>query len=569
MQPALPLPLLAETCTRYLNLIRPLLDDEHYLKSQAIVENFVHNEGQTLQEELQKYADKQSESSWLIDWWHEAYLSNQAPLPLSSNVGFAVYLNIPDSGSLRIARLIQAYGALCAQYLNDTLPENISARGEKLDMLQWKILQGAARIPGTDGDTYHFDEKSAKPRYAIIWYRQQGYILPVLDEQHRPYSLNAFQAALVQLIEHRQKITADDNICAFSLIERDASQLFRQGLLENKHNQQLVAVIENSLFHLKIEDQFPEDATQALANSTFLPQADVWAYKPITLIANLHNNDLYTHIEHTWLDAGALMAIMARVEALAENLPETSEAPIQAKPLNWQLNVRQQSVLQALSVHYQCLSVSFKTDKLTVVSDEDSLPPKVSKDFLMQIMLQYARLKSGKPICNTYEAVDVSHFRAGRTECVRPVSEQSVAFARALLQDNADETLFQAALNEHKNRIKDCKRGHGAQRHLFGLQKVAEYRGLKPAIFADKAYQISTTDIFSTSSMGIRSILGEFAFAPTAKNGLGICYLWLAEEGFTYIVSYEDSEENKAQVSALAQDLQEALEKIKILFIRN
>lgn len=560
----LPIPPLSETCTRYLSLIRPFLDDEGYLKSQQIVDDFIHNEGVLLQTDLQARASDKTASSWLIDWWREAYLSNRAPLPLSSNVGFAVYLNLPDSGIARIARLVQAYGALCAQWLNGTLADNISPRGEALDMLQWQILQGAARIPQDDVDQYHFADTAPKVRYAVVWYRKQGYLLPVLNEQHQPYCLSALQAALTELIEQGQHSETEDSICAMTCVERDTSIAFRNGLLANQTQQKILQAVEESLFHLKIDDQAPSDATQGLADSAFLPQADVWAYKPITLIANLQDNTLYTHIEHTWLDAGALMAILARVEALANDMPNAVDQTIEVTPLNWQWDTQSQEKLHDLNIHYQHLSSSFGTDKVLLAVKADSLPAKVSKDFLMQIMLQYARLKIDNTACNTYEAVDVSHFRAGRTECVRPVSMESLALAQALLNGSADETLFQAALNEHKNRIKDCKRGHGAQRHLFGLQKVAEYRGLKPAIFADKAYQISTTDIFSTSSMGIRTTLGEFAFAPTASEGLGICYLWLPE-GLTYLISYPHSAEKMAYVSALSTALQEALTAILAL----
>lgn len=48
------------------------------------------------------------------------------------------------------------------------------------------------------------------------------------------------------------------------------------------------------------------------------------------------------------------------------------------------------------------------------------------------------RLKSNAAIRiggDTYEAVDVSHFKNGRTECVRPVSEESLAFVDTLLQE--------------------------------------------------------------------------------------------------------------------------------------
>ena len=65
-----------------------------------------------------------------------------------------------------------------------------------------------------------------------------------------------------------------------------------------------------------------------------------------------------------------------------------------------------------------------------------TIPKGVSQDALMQFLLQYAQLTTYGKARNTYEAVDVSHFKNGRTECVRPVSEELLAFVGTLLQEN-------------------------------------------------------------------------------------------------------------------------------------
>ena len=91
----------------------------------------------------------------------------------------------------------------------------------------------------------------------------------------------------------------------------------------------------------------------------------------------------------------------------------------------------------------------------------------------MQFLLQYAQLTTYGSVRNTYEAVDVSHFKNGLTECVRPVSNESLAFVSTLLQEKPSREALEAALAEHKARIKASKLGQGANRHLLGLQLMA------------------------------------------------------------------------------------------------
>lgn len=121
--------------------------------------------------------------------------------------------------------------------------------------------------------------------------------------------------------------------------------------------------------------------------------------------------------------------------------------------------------------------------------------------------------------------MDVSHFKKGRTECVHSVSEESLAFVGTLLQGNPSREALDAALAEHKARIKACKLGQGPNRHLLGLKLMAAKEGDElPEFYKDEGYQTFTTDFLSTSTVGDNSTVVNFAFAPTSVSGLGINY---------------------------------------------
>lgn len=137
--------------------------------------------------------------------------------------------------------------------------------------------------------------------------------------------------------------------------------------------------------------------------------------------------------------------------------------------------------------------------------------------------------------------MDVSHFKNGRTECVRPVSEESLAFVGTLLQ----EKLSREALVEHKARIKACKLDQDLNRHLLGLKlMVAKAGGELPEIYKDEGYQTFTTDFLSTSTVGDNSTVVNFAFAPTSVGGLGINYT-ITPEGWLYTVSHTQEQQEK------------------------
>lgn len=146
---------------------------------------------------------------------------------------------------------------------------------------------------------------------------------------------------------------------------------------------------------------------------------------------------------------------------------------------------------------------------------------------------------------DAYEAVDVSRFKNSCTECVRPVSEESLAFVGTLLQEKLSREALDTALAEHKARIKVCKLGQGLNRHLLGLKLMAARAGGElPEFYKDEGYQTFTTDFLSTSTVGDKCTVVNFAFAPTSVGGLGINYT-ITPEGWLYTVSYTQEQQEK------------------------
>ncbi|KPN70938.1 choline/carnitine O-acyltransferase [Neisseria sp. 83E34] len=534
--PRLPVPDLAETCERYLKQVRPLLSDEAYEKTAATTRYFKSRKGKELQAALQQFADE-AETSWLIDAWLESYLRIRTPLPLASNVGFAIKTQGKD-----LAEWASALAAVCADYYHQRIPVPETPQGTPVCMAQWAILQGASRIPQKDVDGYHFSPKGS--RHIGVIHNGFYYRIAALDEQFEAYHPETFRQAFEHILADTVQNSYPIAVPCY-LGGNEAARVY-QILHQQEDNACLLEHIEEDLFHISISNE-DLDADSDLARTTFQPQQNVWCYKPTTYCYNTATKRLFLHCEHTWEDGGALKGIVTLAAGKLAS-PGGKKTHPAIHRYEWQLDAALQKNWPKWQQNYAKQANQMRVASTVVPFNGLRIPKGISQDALMQFLLQYAQLTTYGCIRNTYEAVDVSHFQSGRTECVRPVSEESLAFVSTLLQDNPSQEALNAALVEHKARIKASKLGLGANRHLLGLQlMVPKVCGRNPVFFKDEGYQTFTTDFLSTSTVGDDSIVVNFAFAPTSRGGLGINYT-VTPEGWLFTISHTENQQQEVGV---------------------
>lgn len=534
--PRLPVPDLAETCERYLKLVRPLLSDEAFEKTAATTRNFESGKGKELQAALQQFA-AEVETSWLIDAWLESYLRVRTPLPLASNVGF----NIQTQGK-DLAEWASALAAVCADYYHQRIPVPQTPQGTPVCMEQWKILQGAARVPQKEVDGFHFSPNGS--RHIGVLHNGFYYRIAALDEQFEAYHPDAFRQAFEEILSdtHQNKYP----VAVPCYLGGNETARVYQALQQHDDNTRLLEHIEQDLFHISISSE-DLDTDSDLAQTTFQPKQNVWCYKPTTYCYNTSTKRLYLHCEHTWADGGALKGIVTLAAAKLAALGGKKTRPAVHR-YEWQLDADLQKNWDKWQQNYAKQADQMHVTSVTIPFNGLTIPQGVSQDALMQFLLQYAQLTTYGSVRNTYEAVDVSHFKNGRTECVRPVSNESLAFVSTLLQEKPSREALDAALAEHKTCVKASKLGQGANRHLLGLQLMAAKANSEiPEFFKDEGYQTFTTDFLSTSTVGDNSTVVNFAFSPTSVGGLGINYT-ITSEGWLYTVSHTQEQQQKVNV---------------------
>jgi carnitine O-acetyltransferase len=152
---------------------------------------------------------------------------------------------------------------------------------------------------------------------------------------------------------------------------------------------------------------------------------------------------------------------------------------------------------------------------------------KCSPDAYVQMIIQLACFKMYGKNKPTYESVMTRRFQQGRTEACRTVSNDSVAFCKAIA-DHSDpkETaaLFHKALKTHVEYVFAASDGKGVDRHLFGLKKLLVPNDEVPAIFKDPAYTYSSSWYISTSQISSEYFNG-FGWSQVIDDGWGIAYM--------------------------------------------
>ncbi|CAF3819412.1 unnamed protein product, partial [Rotaria sordida] len=92
--PSLPLPTLEHTLERYLDSVRAVVNDDEYVRTKKIVEQFAKGIGRELHEQLKANIEKHQERNWLTKWWdEEIYLKWRLPIaPTINMMGFSCLL---------------------------------------------------------------------------------------------------------------------------------------------------------------------------------------------------------------------------------------------------------------------------------------------------------------------------------------------------------------------------------------------------------------------------------------------------------------------------------------------
>ncbi|WP_168583083.1 choline/carnitine O-acyltransferase [Gephyromycinifex aptenodytis] len=552
----LPVPDLDQTLQRYLDVVAPLLSAEEFQNTRRVVDEFAAGDGPACQEALLAYAKKENGdgNSWLSTTWLLGYLTGREPLPLLSNVGFQITWPSEKSGIARAADLAHRMGQVHLAYLRGEIGEQKDARGQLLCMRQWQYLAGGLRHPQPDQDEVRPGRAEAEDREIVVLDDGCAYAVRLSDSNGQIRPVRSLESELEQIHAAPRPDAAPFPAWSYLGSERASSYLH---LLEDPENAAVYQRLTDALFVLTLTDETGD--TEAHLRRSAFGYGQTWAYKPASYLVNLADDYVGMHVEHSTVDGATLQTAVGLAQQAtsadqgAGGNDDDAAAP---EALTWVMPQDERSRLAGDIDWYEKQAQPYQVSTVTV----DAMPTpavaglRLSHDACQQIIMLFGQLRTYGHLRSTYEAVDMREFTAGRTETLRPNSTPAVELAQALMTGSATRAQLEAALAEHRQRVKWCKTGQGVDRHLFGLRVQADGLGLQPALFADVAYRRLTTDFLSTSSLGGADQFARYTFAPTSGEGIGIGYSPLPAH-YEFFCSYH--QERCEGIDAFAEALAE------------
>ncbi|XP_041110577.1 carnitine O-palmitoyltransferase 1, liver isoform-like isoform X2 [Polyodon spathula] len=537
--PRLPVPRVDDTIERYLESVRPLLDDEHYNRMEILANEFKKDPAPR----LQKYLILKSwwATNYVSDWWEEyIYLRGRSPIMVNSNFYTMdlLYVTPTHRQAARAGNAVHAM-LIYRQKLDRKEHSPMRALGiVPMCSYQMERMFNTTRIPGIETDFIQHLKDSKhmvvyhKGRFYKVWLYHGGrHLQPcelemqfqkILDDRTEPQPGELKLAAL----------TAGERIPW----ARTRVKFFSQGI-----NKVSLDAIEKAAIFMTLDEEEQGYDKEKLRSIDFYAKSllhgkcyNRWFDKSFNLIA-YKNGKLGINAEHSWADA-----------------------PIVGHM--WEF---------VLSTDHFLLGYTEEGHSKGDMNKMISPPSKLQWDIPQEDKGEF---------CLTYEASMTRLFREGRTETVRSCTMESTAFVHAM--KNPDKTneerlqLFHVAAEKHQNMYRLAMTGAGIDRHLFCLYVVSKYLGIDSPFLKQvlsEPWRLSTSQ---TPQQQLNMIdLNKYpqyisaggGFGPVADDGYGVSYIIGGEDLITFHISSKFSSP-ETDSYRFGQNIRQAMLDMKALF---
>lgn len=191
---------------------------------------------------------------------------------------------------------------------------------------------------------------------------------------------------------------------------------------------------------------------------------------------------------------------------------------------------------------------------------------KLSPDAMFQLAFQLAYYRLFNKTTATYESCSTAAFKHGRTETIRPCTNQTKMFCEGLLTKSKQlpkedlRKLLDECSKTHYELCKQASMGQGFDRHLFAMKNIyvkenGEHAPL-PELYTDESYIFANTYELSTSTLYGESFSGG-GFGPVVPHGYGIGYGYVEEQLGVLCSTYKSRKNGKQMVDAIEQSMKD------------
>ncbi|KAG0649339.1 Carnitine O-acetyltransferase [Hyphodiscus hymeniophilus] len=530
----LKIPTLEETAARYLKSVHPLLSTSELESTTQAVQEFIKpgGIGSKLQEKLIARREDPKHKNWIYEWWNDAaYLSYRDPVvPYVSYF----YSHRDDrrrhDPSKRAAAITTAVLEFKGQVDQGTLePEYMKKLPVSMESYQWMF--NACRVPAKPAD--HPVKYSAAENKHIIVLRKNQFFKLMHEVDGKQLNTSELEQQFKRIYQKADKGAA---VGMLTTENRDVWTDARETLLKaHPSNAKALKDVESASFLVCLDDASPVTLEERAHQYWHGDGANRWFDKPLQFIINENGTSGFLG-EHSMMDGTPTHRLNDYVnEVIFNNKLDFSDPSIRS-------NLPDPTVIKFHVTKDVQAEIERATKDFTEVIGAHELRVqayqgygkglikkfKCSPDAYVQMIIQLAYFKMYGKNRPTYESAAVRRFQQGRTETCRSVSDDSVAFCKAIVDHSIDpkETvaLFHKAVKSHVEYISAASDGKGVDRHLFGLKKLLGPNDEVPAIYKDPTYAYSCSWYISTSQLSSEYFNG-YGWSQVIDDGWGIAYM--------------------------------------------
>jgi carnitine O-acetyltransferase len=520
----LPVPELEATCGLYLEMVRPLLGEPQFDATRKGVSEFAEagGPGETLQGRLLRWSG--SRESWLERFWDDWYLLDDTPLVVNVSPAFALAGGGPQVG--RAARLLAAALRFRSLVEGEELEPDV-VDGVPQCMREYSRLLSSTRVPGATGDVL---EQHPESRHVVVVRGNRFVSLEVLDEDRRAHSVADLERGLRRIVDSVDTLGPPAGVLTTD--RRRSWAQVRERHFGRGPAHDALRTIESAILVLVLETSpSPEQPRSAEAARLFL-HGDArgrWFDKSLQLIV-AENGVAGICMEHAGFDGSTLLRF-AEFLVEHENSTFSTDPGRNLEPVELRFELIE-AMRGAITEAERRVDALVRRTDLVLLDFRDFgrsaiVRHGLSPDGFVQMAFQLAYFTLTGEVASTYESVSTKRFLHGRTEAMRSVSAESVAFVRSLrkgLSRFAAEELLRAAVARHRATVARCREGRGVERHLLGLRGMLEPEEPLPSLYADEGYSTLTRSVLSTSALPSSPGVELACFGPVVEEGFGLSY---------------------------------------------
>ncbi|ETI57496.1 hypothetical protein L914_02074 [Phytophthora nicotianae] len=607
--PRLPLPPLKDTIQRYLQSVHPLLTSKEYEEVERMAHEFVHKEGPKLQFYL--YLKSWWSSNYVTDWWEKyVYLKGRSSLMINSNYyalpGANLDFSLTKKPVALAAALVHEFLLFKQDLDREHLPPQLIRGIVPLCMSQYQRIFSCTRIPGRETDSLKLYQHKSK--HIAVFCHGRVFKMPLFEKGQYGKLLTKFEIQRqfewieTTALAMGAPSKAEENLAALTAAGRIEWAENREQFFSSGVNKRSLEVIESAVFVVVLQNDVAKDWTSMGKNLIHGSGGNRWFDKSFNLVI-YKNSVAGINAEHAWADAPVMAHAWEHVytkqtytmpyddngDTLVQSDDERESKLPLCRMLQWDFSTGlQDAVLKSLGDAEKSIS----DFDLKVISHTDygkGLIKKfrVSPDAFIQMALQLAYYRNSGTIAQTYESSMTRLYRDGRTETVRPVTDESKEFVLGMvdpkLSDAEKLKLLQRACDVHQDSYRNAMSGKGIDRHLFTLYCVSVGFGIESPFLNNalsRPWRLSTSQqpqqqtenwpLVEKALKGTQYSIDDArcpggGFGPVAEDGYGVSYMIAGENMLGFHISSKKSCPSTSS-DKFAEDIEQALADLKALW---